>query len=187
MKTSMGPPQASPTENATSSATPKAATFGSRAFNTFCASSNTAPSMHPLETEPAIFPDRVTTIFEPRGRGLDPHVSTTVASAISSLSSVQVFSSLRTSRMSLAPPPCRPGAEAGQHLSEIVERLDVMNGQEVIAVRQRGDHTSSERLVAIRSEQRVQPHQPGRRTPQGGELRRELSRVAAIPAVADDD
>src|SRR5713101_8691047 len=127
MKTSMCPPHASPTENATSSATPKAATLGWPDFNTFCASSNTAPSMQPFETEPAIFPDRVTTIFEPRGRGLEPHVSTTVARAISSLFSVHVFSSLKTSRMRLSPTPGRPAVEAGQQPSEVIERLHVVH------------------------------------------------------------
>src|SRR5438309_2222133 len=95
----MWPPHASPTEKATSSVTPNAASLGLPAFNTFCASSNTAPSMHPFDTEPAILPDLVTAIFEPSGRGLDPHVSTTVASAISSPASLHAFNSSRTSRI----------------------------------------------------------------------------------------
>src|SRR5947209_18292120 len=94
------PQQARPTEKARSSVTPKAASLGLPAFNTFCASSNTAPSMHPFDTEPAILPDLVTAIFEPSGRGLDPHVSTTVASAISSPASVHALSSPSTSRIS---------------------------------------------------------------------------------------
>ena len=98
-KTSMCPPHARPTSNATSSATPKAASFGFPVLSTFWASSKTAPSMQPLETEPAILPDRVTTIFDPSGRGLEPHVSTTVASAISSPSRVHCSSSLKTSRI----------------------------------------------------------------------------------------
>src|SRR6266851_1811418 len=163
MKTSMCPPHASPTENATSSATPKAATLGWPAFNTFCASSNTAPSMQPFETEPAIFPDRVTTIFEPRGRGLEPHVSTTVARAISSLFAVQVFSSLRTSRTSLSPPPARPAVEVGQHPSKVVESLHVVHGEEVIAIRKRGRHAPGERLVEVAmAQQSRDPGQPGR-------------------------
>src|SRR5260370_684022 len=186
-KTSIWPPHASPTENATSSATPKAASLGLPAFITFCASSNTALSMQPFETEPAILPDRVTTIFEPSGRGLDPQVSTTVARAISSLFSVHVFSSVRTSRTSLSPPPRRPRIEVGQHPSEVFERLHVVYGQEVIAIGKRGHHAPGERLIAIRSEQRVQPDQPVRRTPEVDELGRELSGIAAVPTVADDD
>src|SRR5260370_1185953 len=88
MKTSMCPPHARPTSNATSSATPNAASLGSPLLRTFCASSNTAPSMHPLDTEPAILPERVISILEPSGRGLEPHVSTTVATAPSSPSRV---------------------------------------------------------------------------------------------------
>ena len=88
MKTSMWPPHASPTSKATSSATPNAAIFGLPLFSTFCASSNTAPSMQPLDTEPAILPERVTTIFEPSGLGLEPQVSITVAMATSSPSRV---------------------------------------------------------------------------------------------------
>src|SRR2546430_10670782 len=97
MRSSMWPPHARPTSNATSSATPKAAILACPLFSTFSASSKTAPSMHPLETEPAILPERVTSILEPSGRGLEPHVSTTVATAISSPSRVHSLSSLNTS------------------------------------------------------------------------------------------
>src|SRR5439155_15423890 len=79
------------------SATRKAAIFGVPDCRTYWASSYTAPSMQPLETEPAILPDRVTSIFEPSGLELEPQVSITVAMAISSPSRVHSLSSLRTS------------------------------------------------------------------------------------------
>src|ERR1700682_5073789 len=114
----MCPPQARPTSNATSSATPNAATFGSRLFSTFCASSKTAPSSQPVAPDPAILPERVPTIFEPRGRGLEPHVSTTVASAISSPALLHSVNSVSTSRIIglwlgwSAPPAGGPGPPA---------------------------------------------------------------------------
>src|SRR6266851_4950607 len=186
MKTSMCPPHASPTENATSSATPKAATLGWPDFNTFCASSNTAPSMQPFDTEPAILPDLVTTIFEPRGRGLEPQVSTTVASATCSPASVQAFSSVRTSRISPLPSRRAP-VQTRQHSAQVVKRLHVVCGQEVIAVRKRRHHATRERLVALGAEQRIEPDEPVRRAPEVYELGGQLSGVAAIPTIADDD
>src|SRR2546421_26417 len=59
--------------------------------------------MHPFDTDPAIFPERVTSIFEPSGLGLEPHVSTTVATAISSPSRVHSLSSFNTSLNICAP------------------------------------------------------------------------------------
>src|SRR5581483_4337825 len=180
--TSIWPPHASPTSNATSSATPNAAIFGVPFFRTFCASSNTAPSMQPLETEPAIFPDRVTTIFEPSGRGLEPHVSTTVASAISSPSLVHCSSSPNTSLIGSSP----PAVERREQPSQVLERAKVVRREEVVAVGQRGGHAARERLVSLRAQQRVEPDQPVRGPVQVRELRRELLRIAAVPAVTDD-
>src|SRR6266567_606611 len=59
--------------------------------------------MQPLETEPAILPSELTIILEPRGRGLEPQVSTTVASAMSTLGTCcrQARYSSRTSRIRL--------------------------------------------------------------------------------------
>ena len=112
-KTSMCPPQASPTSNARSSATPNSRSFGCPAARTFWASSNTAPSMHPLDTDPAMRPDRLTSILEPRGRGLEPQVVTTVAIATSSPAARHSRYSLATSRILLS--PCRPSfVQTGQ-------------------------------------------------------------------------
>src|SRR5439155_25938810 len=185
--TSMWPPQASPTSNATSSATPKAAIFGSPDFSTFCASSNTAPSMHPFETEPAILPERVTAIREPSGRGLEPHVSTTVASAICSFASFHARSSSRISRMFANLLIRGAATKAGQQPAQVVEGLHIVSGQEVIAVRQRCRHAARQRLVALAADERVQPDEAVRGAAQMAELGRQLSGVATIPAVADDD
>src|SRR5216683_1937662 len=158
MKTSMCPPQARPTEKARSSATPKAASL----------------------------PDLVTTIFEPRGRGLEPQVSTTVASATCSPASVQAFSSVRTSRISPLPSRRAP-VQTRQHSAQVVKRLHVVCGQEVIAVRKRRHHATRERLVALGAEQRIEPDEPVRRAPEVYELGGQLSGVAAIPTITDDD
>src|SRR4029077_15088631 len=48
---------------------------------TSAASSTTAPSTQPPDTEPRKFPSPSMTRCEPIGRGADPHVSTTVAIA----------------------------------------------------------------------------------------------------------
>src|SRR5260370_26832894 len=111
--------------------------------------------MQPFDTEPAILPDRVTTILEPRGRGLEPQVSTTVASATCSPAFVQAFSSLRTSRISPLP-SCRAPVETRQHPPEVVKRLHVMSCKEVIAVGKRGHHASRERLGTLAPQQRIQ-------------------------------
>src|SRR6185312_3994428 len=125
----MWPPHASPTSNATSSATPNAAMRPFPALSTFWPSSKPAPSMQPFETEPAILPDLVTAIFEPMGLGLEPHVSTTVARAISSPASVQSRSSERISRITEPLYPCRAPVEARQQVAEIVQGIDVVRRQ----------------------------------------------------------
>src|SRR5207245_6736267 len=148
----MWPPHASPTEKATSSVTPNAASLGLPAFNTFCASSKTAPSMQPFDTEPAIFPERVTAILEPSGRGLDPHVSTTVARAISSPAALHSSSSASTSRMSVYLYARGAAAKSGEQATQVIQRLQVVGGQKVIRVGQRRGHASGERLVTLRAE-----------------------------------
>ncbi len=83
-KTSILPPQASPTDHAVSSATPKWSSRGSRVASTCCAASATAPSTQPPLTDPAIRPAELTAILEPRPRGAEPQVAATVARATSS-------------------------------------------------------------------------------------------------------
>src|SRR5262249_21005185 len=80
-KTRMVPPQDSPTFHAVSSATPNSSIFGLPLSITSSASVTTAPSTQPPETEPRNVPSSLMTRLEPAGRGAEPQVSTTVASA----------------------------------------------------------------------------------------------------------
>src|SRR6266852_1785689 len=102
----------------------------------------------------------------------------------------------RCIRSTPSPPSCRtwqpPSSsrapvETRQHSPEIVQRLHVMSREEVIAVRKRGHHASRERLVTLGAQQRIEPDEPVRRAPEVYELGGQLTWVAAIPAVADDD
>src|SRR5690242_10208185 len=77
----MVPPQDKPTFHAVSSATPNSSIFGLPLSITSIASVTTAPSTQPPETDPRKLPSLSITRLEPTGRGADPHVSTTVASA----------------------------------------------------------------------------------------------------------
>src|SRR6476661_2085922 len=77
----MVPPQESPTFHAVSSATPNSSVFGLPLSITSMASVTTAPSTQPPETLPRKLPSLSITRLEPTGRGAEPQVSTTVASA----------------------------------------------------------------------------------------------------------
>src|SRR5215470_3118596 len=77
----MVPPQERPARQAVSSATPNSSVFALPLSITSRASVTTAPSTHPPETEPRKLPWSSITRLEPTGRGAEPHVSTTVASA----------------------------------------------------------------------------------------------------------
>src|SRR5688572_108306 len=77
----MVPPQERPTFQAASSATPNSSVLALPLSITSIASVTTAPSTQPPETEPRKLPSSSITRFEPTGRGAEPQVSTTVASA----------------------------------------------------------------------------------------------------------
>src|SRR4029077_17099938 len=77
----MVPPQDRPTFQAVSSATPNSSIFGLPLSMTSSASVTTAPSTQPPDTEPRKLPSSSMTRLEPTGRGAEPQVSTTVASA----------------------------------------------------------------------------------------------------------
>src|SRR5262252_6722676 len=77
----MVPPQERPTLHAVSSATPNSSVFGLPLSITSSASVTTSPSTQPPETEPRKLPSSSITRLEPTGRGAEPQVSTTVASA----------------------------------------------------------------------------------------------------------
>src|SRR5580704_17946562 len=79
--TRMVPPQDSPTFQAVSSATPNSSIFSLPLAITSSASVTTAPSTQPPDTDPRNVPSSLMTRLEPAGRGAEPQVSTTVASA----------------------------------------------------------------------------------------------------------
>src|SRR5215218_4427754 len=77
----MVPPHDRPTFHAVSSATPNSSVFGLPFSITSSASVTTAPSTQPPDTLPRKLPWSSITRLEPIGRGAEPQVSTTVASA----------------------------------------------------------------------------------------------------------
>src|SRR3954468_23622899 len=75
------PPQDRPTFQAVSSATPNSSIFGLPLAITSSASVTPAPSTQPPKPEPRKVPSSLIARLDPAGRGAEPHVSTTVASA----------------------------------------------------------------------------------------------------------
>src|SRR5256885_13395014 len=102
-------------------------------------------------------PERVTAIREPSGRGLEPHVSTTVASAICSFDSFHARSSSRISRMFANLLIRGAATKPGQQPAQVVEGLHVVSGQEVVAVGQRCRHAARQRLGVLAGGDRVSP------------------------------
>ncbi|CNV36710.1 Uncharacterised protein [Mycobacterium tuberculosis] len=97
-KTSMMPPQVRPTANAVSSLTPQCSSRGIPVWATSAASSYTAPSTQPPDTDPLTEPSGATTIAAPGGRGADRKVRTTVATPAVSPAAQIAISSASTSR-----------------------------------------------------------------------------------------
>src|SRR3954469_18911759 len=102
--TRMVPPQDSPTFHAVSSATPNSSIFGAPLSITSIASVTTAPSTQPPDTDPRNVPSSLMTRLEPTGRGAEPQVSTTVASATPWPAFCQASAACRmsSSRLSIA-------------------------------------------------------------------------------------
>src|ERR1700694_4164382 len=92
----MVPPQDKPTFQAVSSATPNSSIFGLPLAITSSASVTTAPSTQPPDTEARNVPSSLITRLEPAGRGAEPQVSTTVASATPWAALCQSSAALRT-------------------------------------------------------------------------------------------
>src|SRR5712692_4583860 len=93
----MVPPHDRPTFQAVSSATPNSSILGLPLSITSMASVTTAPSTQPPDTEPRKLPSLSMTRLEPTGRGAEPQVSTTVASATPRPSRRQSSAALRMS------------------------------------------------------------------------------------------
>src|SRR4051812_22584063 len=119
--TRMVPPQESPTCQAVSSATPNSSVLGLPLSITSSASVTTAPSTHPPETEPRKLPSPSMTRFEPTGRGAEPQVSTTVATATlrpslrQSSAALRMSLSLASIGVSFGRPSARPGEARPRH------------------------------------------------------------------------
>ena len=169
------------------------ASFGGPPASTLCASSTTAPSTQPPETEPAISPREPTANLAPSGRGAERRVRTTVASATSSprvrqRSAVRSVSSfMRCDRSVPARGDARAVVDLLQHVGQRLQRAQVVAGQEVVDVRQRGLHARHQRAVALAA----RPAGSSRRRggpPGAGAASRSASSVgiAALPAVGGD-
>jgi len=55
-------------------------------------------------------------------------------------------------------------ALANPEAAEVIQRLQVVGGEEIVAVWERGGHAASQRFVSRRTEERVEPDQSVRRT-----------------------
>src|SRR3984893_14325313 len=103
-KTSILPPQANPTSQACSLVTPKSSMRGLPSRIVSSASVTPAPSTQPPDTEPIKAPSLSTASLEPSGRGEEPQVLTTVASATPLPASRQRAACSRISAVSLMSP-----------------------------------------------------------------------------------
>src|SRR4051795_11736609 len=170
----MMPPQVRPTENASSALARSPCSPAARSDRPASASSYTAPSTQPPDTEPTAVPSGPTSIEAPGGRGADWKVATPVPTPTVAPDRHQASSSGSTSR-------------TRDHLRQLGEGRQRVAGDEVVAVRQRGEHALLHRLVAGLAAVRVDPHDAVRDPLQPGHLLAEQGRVAALPAVAEDD
>src|SRR5262249_41250567 len=109
-KTRILPPQASPTSQARSLLTPKLKSRGWPSAMALSPSSITAPSTQPPETEPKKPPLSSSASLAPTGRGEEPQVLTTVASATPLPAVRQSAACCRISSLSpmLTPLPAKP-------------------------------------------------------------------------------
>src|SRR5271163_4097270 len=188
----MRPPQESPTRQAVSSATPNSSVLGAPEAITSSASSTTAPSTQPPETEPRKCPSSSIARCEPTGRGAEPQVSTTVAIATLRPASRHCSAAVRMSSsiISILPLLCQrnlpspyerrgenrrscraqPAARivgfgpfARQCAAEFGHAGQVVNGPELVDMRQHGANALRLRRKFIETEQRIDPDQPATR------------------------
>src|SRR6266702_2517296 len=137
----MVPQQDSPTFQAVSSATPHSSILGLPLWITSMASVTTAPSTQPPDTDPRKVPSSLMTRLEPAGRGADPQVSTTVASAtprpaFCQSSAAFRMSSSRSSMVGLSGCGADQAAvmrrqRPGERADQLVDRKSVVKGKSV--------------------------------------------------------
>src|SRR5271169_2479604 len=164
----MVPPQDRPTFQAASSATPNSSIFGVPLAITSIASVTTAPSTQPPETEPKNVPSSLMTRLEPAGRGAEPQVSTTVASATPWPAFCQSSAAFRisSSRLSILCLPSGCGADQAavmrrdrgrQGFDQRLHRAQIMHRSEFVNVRQHHFDALRLGLEAAEPQKRVQP------------------------------
>src|SRR5437879_3393556 len=183
----MVPPQERPTFQAVSSATPDSSVLGLPLSMPSSASVTTAPSTQPPDTEPRKLPSWSMTRFEPTGRGADPQVSTTVASATprpalrqssaalrmsSSRARVSMMLSSYKSRHLLQPllRIARTSPARRQRTGELRDRIEIMDRPEFVDMRQDGADAARLGLEALEAQQRIEPDEAPRRAMQAVDL-----------------
>src|SRR5437868_2759220 len=194
----MVPPQDRPTFQAVSSATPNSSIFGWPLAITSSASVTTAPSTQPPETEPKNVPSSLMTRLDPAGRGAEPQVSTTVASATPWPAFCQSSAALRisSSRLSMTKPRSGYGADQAAMVrrrrrrkrpDQPFDRTQVMHRAEFVNVRQH--HFDALRLgfEAAKAQERVEPDQPAAGAVQPVHLEGELVVGLALQPVGDQE
>src|ERR1051325_801782 len=87
----------------------------------------------------------------------------------------------------LLPPMRAPLAEAGEVDGELFQAGQVVHGEEVVDVWQRGHDAARERLVIRGAEEGVEPDEAAAAALEARDLAAQHGRVAAVPAVADDE
>src|SRR2546430_9142607 len=82
--------------------------------------------------------------------------------------------------------PLRPShTEPLQMRGQIAQAGEIVNGQEIVDVRECGPNPARQRLVVGRSEERIEPDQTAAAPLQTRDLIAEHCRFAAVPSVAD--
>ena len=164
-----------------------------------CASRITAPSMQPPDTEPCISPASSTISMLPAGRGEEPQVETTVATAAlrpasrhaascsrrrSSVCTMLVTPFARR-RDPLAQPLGPARALAAQHRGQLAQAAQAVGRAEIVDV---ADHRPGPRRdgrVGVEPQQRVEPDQPPAALVQPLHLDRQPVAGVAVQPVAD--
>src|SRR6185312_12128432 len=171
---------------AVSSATPNSSIRALPLSSTSIASVTTAPSTQPPETEPSKLPSASMTRWLPTGRGAEPQVCTTVAMATSLPAFTQLSAITSGSRASsraalfsmiVSPkgnkelcgvfrtsvqPAARIGGARGilvQRGAQVRQRVEIVNGAELVDIRQHGAYAPRLRLETVETQQRIEPDQ----------------------------
>src|SRR5580700_4487849 len=209
------PPQDRPTFQAVSSATPNSSNLGLPLSITSSASVTTAPSTQPPDTEPRKLPSSSMTKLEPTGRGAEPQVSTTVASAtalpflrqssaalrmslsVESMSasiSLSVYSALYSYEYSASRNLLHPGfriagavAAAPQRRHQAGHGLQVMDRPEFVDMGQHGLDAPRAGLKTFEAQQRVEPDQAPARAVQPVDLEGERVVGVALEPIGDEE